>query len=376
MDRLKRIGSWTFGAMLVSLVVWGVTTPNMRLALPVPGVTPGPTYATMQNTAFTAVDAHDHTSGKGVAVPSAGINVNADLAFNDRAATNLLASVYYDQPAALSTLTDAPAVYSTGGELTFNDGAGNVVPITSHGSVVGSAGTITGLPSGTASASYSSGAGSFIFKQATNSAAYTDTGPVIIRDTAVGASIKGVTLKSPVSLAADYSITMPGGLPASTLPISISSSGILAASVLTKPMLPAVGEQCSGSSGSFSTQSTSYVDVTNLTVTLTTTGRPVQIFLVDDSTDANGGGSISLGLASGAANMRGNVKLLVGSSTYATLPFSSPVSSGGIASWGPSLFFFVHPGASTYTYKVQAKATAPATTAIGVQDVKLCAFEL
>src|SRR5271170_7092547 len=54
----------------------------MGIVMPTVGVDPGPGYATTVDTAlFVTVDQHNHTAGKGVQVPTAGININADLAF-------------------------------------------------------------------------------------------------------------------------------------------------------------------------------------------------------------------------------------------------------------------------------------------------------
>ena len=66
------------------------TTPNMNLVLPDVGVEVGPLWATEQDNAFAAVDAHDHTSTKGKKVPTAGLNINDDLTFNSNDATQKL----------------------------------------------------------------------------------------------------------------------------------------------------------------------------------------------------------------------------------------------------------------------------------------------
>lgn len=63
------------------------TTPtdNMNLELPNPANATdpeaGPLWATDLNVALIAVDAHDHTTGHGVPVASAGLRINADLPF-------------------------------------------------------------------------------------------------------------------------------------------------------------------------------------------------------------------------------------------------------------------------------------------------------
>lgn len=57
-------------------------SPNMSIVLPVVLGEVGPLWASELNEALgTTVDAHDHTSGAGVRVPSAGININADLSY-------------------------------------------------------------------------------------------------------------------------------------------------------------------------------------------------------------------------------------------------------------------------------------------------------
>jgi hypothetical protein len=69
------------------------TTPNMNLDLPTVSTTLGPAWATQLNEAIgvdgTGIDAHDHTSGKGVRIPPAGLDISGDLTFGDNAATNL-----------------------------------------------------------------------------------------------------------------------------------------------------------------------------------------------------------------------------------------------------------------------------------------------
>lgn len=66
------------------------TTPNMNLDLPTPEITLGPEWAEQIVAALERVDAHDHTSGEGVQVKSAGILIDALLSFNSQALTTLL----------------------------------------------------------------------------------------------------------------------------------------------------------------------------------------------------------------------------------------------------------------------------------------------
>ena len=73
-------------------------------------------------------------------------------------------------------------------------------------------------------------------------------------------------------------VAMAGTLTIGAGPVLSNSGGALAvAGRITKGSLPLVGEQTSASSGSFITSSIAVTDITNLSVTITTTGRPVSL---------------------------------------------------------------------------------------------------
>lgn len=112
-----------------------MSTTYMNLNLPVVQTTAGPQYASDVNTALTTVDSHDHTTGKGTPVPTAGINVNADFEFNSYNATELRSTRFDNQSSTFSSGTDIRAVYVSGGELYYRDNAGNNVKITNAGAV-------------------------------------------------------------------------------------------------------------------------------------------------------------------------------------------------------------------------------------------------
>jgi hypothetical protein len=104
----------------------------MSLSLPTVSVTPGPTYATNNNTAFEVIDAHDHTSGKGVPVPSSGININATLEFNDNGASELRFLAFTAGAAPAST----KAIYvNASNDLYYRNASGTAVQITDGASV-------------------------------------------------------------------------------------------------------------------------------------------------------------------------------------------------------------------------------------------------
>lgn len=111
------------------------TTPNMNLNLPVPTTTVGPEWAEELNTALETVDEHDHSAGKGIPVPTAGINIDADLNFNSNKLDDVKAVSLDSQPASLSGATNVRTVYSINGDLWYNNDSGTPVQVTSGPSV-------------------------------------------------------------------------------------------------------------------------------------------------------------------------------------------------------------------------------------------------
>lgn len=84
-------------------------TPYMDLVLPTVSVTLGPEWATELNAALTLVDSHNHTSGKGVPITTAAIDINADLDFNSYKAIGL-AGVTVENQSSLTTANTYGAV--------------------------------------------------------------------------------------------------------------------------------------------------------------------------------------------------------------------------------------------------------------------------
>jgi len=118
-------------------------TNFMNLDLPTPSVTLGPQYATDNNTAFTIIDAHDHSSGKGVRIPTSGLNINADLQFNSNRSIELLSSQYIANPSTLTGSTNANSLYSVLGDLHWTNSSGSAIQITAGGSIVSTPSAIT-----------------------------------------------------------------------------------------------------------------------------------------------------------------------------------------------------------------------------------------
>lgn len=178
-------------------------SPNMNLTIPTVAVDPGPDWANNINASLVNIDSHNHTTGNGVPVPTAGILINMDLTFNGFNSTSVKTVRFVSQPAPL-TSPNLTCVYVVNGDLYYNNAAGAQIPITSGSAVVGAPGTITGLfPP--ASASYF--AGTFTFQSNTNTPAAMNFGPISVG--AVVANSKFVTIGASPAMAADYSVILP-----------------------------------------------------------------------------------------------------------------------------------------------------------------------
>lgn len=323
-------------------------TPNMNLPIATVGVTQSPDWAEIINQSMSLIDQHNHASGNGVPIDPSGMNISSDLDFLSNNAIGLRSVRFNSQVSPLSGVMDLDCAYVSGVDLYYNDGNGNQVRITQGGNVAGSSGSISGLTS-PASASYVAGNATFVWQSNANTPANMDNGSVIIRE--VLANAKGITLASPSSLAADYTLTFPGSLPTSqhfatidnsgnigvawapdNLTIDVASNlvevkdlGISTAKIadlavttakiaalavttakiadaavtnakiaddtITPAKLAAKVILVSSPSGLFTTSSTTFVNVTNLSVALgatNSTGRPVQI-IMEPSDTANSG---------------------------------------------------------------------------------------
>lgn len=187
------------------------TTANMALTLPVVSSTIGPTWATMVNAAFESIDSHDHTSGKGVKIPTSGLNINADLPFSNYLATGLKGAQFNSQASALTTLN---CVHVAGGNLWFTNASGAQVQITSGGSVnAGSTGNILGLSS-PAQAAYVLGTTQFSWysNTAANQLASMRQAESVYHASGLTTN-NSITVKPPATVGASYTLTLPAAVP-------------------------------------------------------------------------------------------------------------------------------------------------------------------
>lgn len=207
-------------------------TPNMNLTLPTVGVTAGPAYATQNNQAFTDVDEHDHTVNKGVQVPTAGININADLSFSTTyGSTNQKFVEFAQQATTLSGAGNEEKLHSVLGDLHWTNEDGTTVQITNDASLDLSA---TGGFGGDyttdtdVEAAYTTLTKTFTYKSdaALNKAAAMDGGALTLRETDVAAG-DGVTIKVPATIVAPYNWTLPDANPSGAERIlKVSTAGV------------------------------------------------------------------------------------------------------------------------------------------------------
>lgn len=201
------------------------TSPNMSLPIPSVGQEPGPQYATDVNNCLTIVDSHNHNPGSGVQVTTSGLNINADLSFQNNNLTLARSVRFQPQGSPLATASDLGCLYESGVDLYYNDGLGNQIRITSGGAITGTPGSISGLVP-PASASYNTGSGTFIWQSNVNASANMDFASAIFRNMTSGSF--GVTVSAPAALGSNYSLVLPT-IPGATNFISLDTSGNLAA---------------------------------------------------------------------------------------------------------------------------------------------------
>lgn len=230
-------------------------TPNMDLNLPVVSLTLGPQWASELNAALELVDSHDHTTNNGVRIPTAGIQLNADLTFNSFAATELDRTSYTDQIAAL---TDLRSIYTVNGDLYYTNTAGDQVKITAGNALNSTPGAISGLGDGGSSGVYYNDTDTLSFYYESTAQAKLDISTVQIHPYEVGpgpsftpvAHPEYIALTAPTSLAASYDLTLPAATPSRTLPLTVDVTGQMiygfAAGTAADPSLAFTGDLNTG----------------------------------------------------------------------------------------------------------------------------------
>lgn len=149
----------------------------------------------------------------------------------------------------------------------------------------------------------------------------------------------------------------------------------LADGSVTQAKKAAVGEQVSSSCNNYTSAATSNTDVTNLTVNITTTGRPVFVGLISD-----GSGNVSnilINPTAGTTVIRTFFLFVRGVTAVSEQELGHVVNTSGssqaIRAPVSSLWHIDAPAAGTYTYKLQIRNAAD--TGVGINYAKLIAYE-
>src|SRR5208282_2814808 len=141
---------------------------------------------------------HDHSPGSGVPITPFGLDISSNLNIQNNELTNVYGITFSASAASLQTqfLYTAPQTGGGINDLFYNDGAGNVIPLTKGGIVNAVASSIPGE-------SYASG--TFIWKQGSGSTtpANFDIGSVTIRPN-IAATTYGVVVNPPPSISSQY----------------------------------------------------------------------------------------------------------------------------------------------------------------------------
>ncbi len=220
------------------------TTANMGLVLPTEGASDD-IWDTLLNAVFELIDDHDHTTGKGVTVPSAALKINADVpwAFGGTpyAITGAKAVDFAEVAAAdVASYAGALFVNSADSELYFRSVGGTNIQITDgttlNVSIVGGIGGDYAAVS--ALFDYDDATDTYRARQEESAGvrqfAKLSIADLIIReyDAAGDATVpvETVTIKSPDALAASYALTLLAALPGSTAIAQISATGQITAS--------------------------------------------------------------------------------------------------------------------------------------------------
>lgn len=215
-------------------------TANMGLIQPTEGGDDN-VWDTLLTAVFTLIDQHQHAPGKGVKVPTAGLNINADLSFAGAyALTNLLAADFTPTTTA-SVAALAGAFFVNSGDsnnLYWRNPSGTNVKVIDGNTlnVAGFAGGIGGdYSSASALVAYVAASDLYTFKGpdpgggrpwealATGHHDFYEQGTTVANR---------VRIQSPAALAASYTLTLPTALPAAAGIVQCSTSGVLSASII------------------------------------------------------------------------------------------------------------------------------------------------
>lgn len=179
------------------------------------------------NAIFTRVDSHDHTAGKGIVIPTAGLGIDEDLPMGGNGFTGV-AKVNFTTITAPTTGSKDLFVNAADNELYWRSNAGVNVKLTSGSglniSLVG--GIVGDYAAVGAAVAYDDANKRYTLKTQTNTWARLATGPVRIYEFN---TTETVYFEQAVdaALAASYTVTWPAALPGAQTAIQVTAAGVV-----------------------------------------------------------------------------------------------------------------------------------------------------
>jgi hypothetical protein len=318
-------------------------SPNMNIAVPVPQQSPGPDWAQdIYNALFSKIDAHDHSPNNGVVITPSGLNINSPLTFGSNNATNMLAAGFTSQASPLAIATYPAAVYVSGGNLYYNSSSTQIQLTTPTGVNA----TSSGISSGTATASFVSSV--LVVNEAANTPANIQAGSYLLGNNTAGSDF--ITIAPATTIPANYTLSLPVAPPSSTSVLEMNPSGTISpiSGGVPNSLLAPYNIVVSGSTGSNSVTSLSYVEVNSEAIT--TVGRPVRISIQSDGS-ANASAFILVNNSGSAGVYSFNWELTTGPSFSG----SSQIAVGQVSSYipaavGASVFLLPSVGFTTTSF--------------------------
>lgn len=204
------------------------TLPNISIELPDVGQDVDE-WGAILNADLSLIDAHDHTSGKGVRIRAAALDIDGDVAFGGNGLTTV-GRVDFSEVAALAAGAGVLFMSSADQELYWRTAGGTNVKLTSGTSInttlVG--GILGDYTSVGAVVAYDDSGDRYTFKQQSGNWARLASGDVRLFEFNTTDAVF-VGLAAPAALGASYTITMPTAAPGSKSLVHMDTSGVLTA---------------------------------------------------------------------------------------------------------------------------------------------------
>lgn len=221
------------------------TLPNMTLVIPTENGDADVWDTILNSQTFPRIDAHDHTTGNGVRIPSAALKINADVMWASGGINYAItdAKAFDFTPvasSAVATYASALFVDSADNNLYFRNQLGTNVKITDGNTInVSIVGGIGGDYAAIGALfDYDDANDTYRARQETAASvrqyAKIASADLILREYKAAGDptvpVNAVTLKSPAALAASYAVTMPAALPAAASIVQLDAAGVMTAS--------------------------------------------------------------------------------------------------------------------------------------------------